>query len=258
MKKILVVTATLGNRSTLERTISTVKNIGNDYVKHVIIAPQQAVFAIKQKYPYIECISENANSNGIFSALNQAFNLYGSNYDYLTFINDDDYWLPDFYYLIDSLQKDSSLDFVYGKVKFVDKNGVKIKNQSCSSQFYSFLPLLRNGIILLTQQATIIRSDYFFLIGGFDEKYKLVADTKFWIELSLLKPRYKYINRQCAAYTIQKGEQLSSDKNTQKVEQENILSSFSDIHVKGDYKILLWYRIVNILVYIKNMFLKYF
>lgn len=37
--KILVITATLGDRDTLSRTIDSVKQIGGNLVRHVIVRP---------------------------------------------------------------------------------------------------------------------------------------------------------------------------------------------------------------------------
>ena len=121
-------------------------------------------------YKNITCIPEPEGKKGIYAALNFGFNKYAKEYKYMTFINDDDFWLPDFSVLIDTILN-NDYGLVYGKTKYVDSSGVTISEQSCSSDFKNFIPLLRGGIVLLTQQATIIRSDLFFKIGGFDESY---------------------------------------------------------------------------------------
>ena len=48
--KILVITPTLGNRESLSKTIESVKNIGGDLVKHIIVAPNSHIPNIKNKY----------------------------------------------------------------------------------------------------------------------------------------------------------------------------------------------------------------
>ena len=53
-KNILVVTPTLGNRPTLKRTVESVKNIGGEQVKYVIIAPSKAIADLRQEYTDIE------------------------------------------------------------------------------------------------------------------------------------------------------------------------------------------------------------
>ena len=53
---ILVVTATLGNRNSLQRTIDSTKNIKNCLIKHIIVAPQNIIPKLKEKYPNIDIL----------------------------------------------------------------------------------------------------------------------------------------------------------------------------------------------------------
>ena len=254
MCKILVVTPTLGDRSTLSKTIASVRDIGRNNVKHIIIAPPQALADLSSKYKEVSFMAEEGKSKGIYSALNQVFFKYGREYDYITFINDDDYWLPDFRLLIDTILEDRELDFVYGKTAYIDKLGHKIAEQASSKQYESFLSLLRSDIVLLTQQATLVKSKFFFKIGGFDQSYKLAADTKFWLELSLLKPRYKYIDKICAAYMVQDG-QLSSNKTLARQERTRLLASYAYICMPR-FRISvdrILFRIYNLKIYVKRL-----
>lgn len=249
--QILVVTATLGDRPTLQKTISSVHSIGGDNVKHVIIAPKEKLSAIRACCDGITCIPEPEGRKGIYSALNYAFCTYGHDYRYLTFINDDDYWLPDFRRLIDIISMDDTLDLVYGRTAYINGNGIKIGSQTSSGQLHSFISLLRKGVVLFTQQATIIKSTLYFRIGGFDEQYKLVADSKFWAQASLLDIKFRYLNCECAAYMFQNG-QLSSDKEIQKREHKELLKEFN--HIKANKTGILLFRIVNIPIYLKRFF----
>ncbi len=251
---ILVITATLGTRDTLKRTIESVRNIGGEYVKHIIVAPQTRIPKLQEEYPDLVFLAEPEGKKGIYPAINHGFNTYGHDYKYLTFINDDDYWLPDFKFLIKETQKDKDIDFVYGKVNFILENKDKqVKEMACSKQFKDFIPLLHHNIVLFTQQATLIRSELFFSLGGFSEDYKLVSDTLFWGKLSLLNINFKYIPKPCAAYTIQEG-QLSSDNSLQSNEMRGIIYSELPIpHTTRIFKSFLKYRINNICIYIKRI-----
>lgn len=252
---ILVITATLGNRETLAKTIQTVKEIGGNRVKHVIVAPASIIPKIKERYQDIECLAEPKGRKGIYAALNHGFRTYGKNYKYLAFINDDDYWLPDYKLLIDAMDKDRTLSLVYGKTCYIDKYDTIIGSQTCSNQFKQFIPLLYQGIVLLTQQATIMTSDLYFKIGGFDENYKLVADTKFWAEISLLNIKYKYINKECAAYMVQEG-QLSSDKQTQKEEHLKLLQTYHVPSFLSQIAAKYLFRLNNMRIYINRLIKK--
>ena len=247
--KILVITPTLGNRDSLSKTIESVRNIGGDLVKHIIVTPNSQISNIKNKYNNIECLPELEGKKGIYTALNHAFNTYGKDYEYLTFINDDDYWLPDFKLLINAIEE--GYDFVYGKVKYIleNKKGV-IKPMACSNQFKDFIPLLHHNIILFTQQSTLIKSNLFFEVGGFSEDFKLVSDTKFWADLSLLNIRFKYIPKPCAAYIHQEGK--LSNKELQIQEHYRMLDQMPKISLLKRCFAILKFRLINCPVYISR------
>lgn len=253
-KKILVVTATLGNRPSIKRTIESVENIGIDNVQHIIIAPLKKTHELKKLYPKLECIAEPEHCKGIYSALNYVFNKYAHDYEYITFINDDDYWLPNFKLLID--KADLGYDFIYGKVNFVfDNEDKKDIPMACSNQFDDFIPLLNSNIVLFTQQATLIKSELFFKLNGFSENYKLVSDTLFWAQLSLQKIKFVYISKACAAYTIQDN-QLSSNKELQRTETKAILESLPECSKYRIVKALIFFRLKNLMVYLKRIIKK--
>lgn len=172
----------------------------------------------------------------------------------MTFINDDDYWLPNFRILIDAI-KSNHFDFVYGRTKYVGFQNKSLGEQTSSSRFFDFIPLLHSNIVLLTQQATIIRSKFFFKLNGFDESYKLVADSKFWAKLSLEDIKFKYFNFCCAAYTIQEG-QLSSDHATQIIEHKRLLKELPSIPSINIKIAKIKFRFANIGIYIKRFLTK--
>ncbi len=175
MKRILVLTPTLGTRSTLDVTIKNVSSFGQGKCHHVLVAPENAISRLKEKY-HIDILQECADERGIYSALNHGFNELLDGYDYLTFINDDDYWLSDFSSLIDSITTDV-WDMVYARTCYVDEKGAFLTEQTSCPWFSWFGGLLkRKGIVMLTQQATIIKTSLFRRLAGFDTSYKLVAN----------------------------------------------------------------------------------
>lgn len=250
INKILVITATLGDRDSLKKTIKSVREVGGNDVEHIIVAPEERILRIKEHYGDIRCLAERKDKNGIYAALNHGFNSFAQEYEFMTFINDDDYWLPDFRVLIDIMLK-GNYDLVYGRTKYVDAYDVPLGEQTSSKRFSDFIPLMSSNIILLTQQASIIRSEWYFKLNGFDESYKLVADTKFWAKLSLENIRYRYINCCCAAYCIQKG-QLSSDHETQKIEHERMLNELPAISKNKARLNKIRFRIENFVIYFKR------
>jgi glycosyltransferase involved in cell wall biosynthesis len=254
MKDILVITPTLGNRESLRKAIDSVRIIGGDRVEHIIVCPASCIDAIKQKYGEIKCLAEQEGKRGIYAALNHGFRTYGRNYKYITFINDDDYWLPNYKLLIDYMDNHKDIDMVYAKTSYINEQYIKIGIQTSFPYLSLFFPLLKKNVVMLTQQATLIKSRLFFDICGFDESYKLAADTKFWSQLSIRKNvKSHYINKECAAYMIQEG-QLSSDHCTQRLEHEKL---FKEINYHGFNTniALILFRLYNLPIYVRR-FLK--
>jgi len=249
---ILVLTPTLGNRKSIQRTISSVETVGNGRVKHIIIAPFKEVASLQVQFPELEILAEPEDCNGIYAALNFAFKKYSEDYKYVTYINDDDYWLSDFKELFEILDSNAEIDVAYGRVNYVDETGKVIGEQTSSPRYKSFKLLLKCNVVLFTQQATLIRSDLFNKIGGFDESYRLIADTNFWMQAIDLGATLKYKKNICAAYTIQVG-QLSSNRKLQKEEHIRLLSgiSFNQLPLLVE---LLLFRILNTRIYINRFF----
>jgi hypothetical protein len=250
---ILVVTATLGNRETLEKTIQTVAQYGGKRVKHLIVAPASKCSLLKLRFPNLEILPEPIDCKGIYSALNYGLMKYADFYEYLTFINDDDYWLPNYIDLITCLDKNKSVDVAYGRVKYVDENGIVIGMQTCSGRYRAFKALLKQGIVLFTQQAVLMRSNVFIEIGGFDEKLKLVSDTKFWLDAINRGFVFQYLNLPCAAYMLQPG-QLSSDGKLQKKEHDLLDLSFTENDFKNIVLEKFLFRMQNIGIYCQRFY----
>lgn len=247
----LVVTATLGYRDTLIRTIDSVHKIGGSRVKHIIIAPNEACTELKKKFITHEIIVEPPNCKGIYPALNFVLKLYAKDFKYLTYINDDDYWLPNYIKLFKTLDDQPEIEIAYGRANYVDDKGTTITEQTSTGRYKAFLELLHSKIVLFTQQATLIRSDLFIKLGGFDESFKLVADTKFWLKAIESNAKLKYINIICAAYTIQK-DQLSSNKSLQEEEHKRLLASTRKINKINIAAEAMLFRLLNIKIYFKR------
>ncbi len=252
MKRILVLTPTLGERSTLHLTIKNVSRYGQGKCHHVLVAPENAISRLKEKY-HIDILQEPADKKGIYSALNYGFNTLLDDFEYLAFVNDDDCWLPDYSILINAIESDS-WDMVYARTCFVDEKGAFLTEQTSCPWFSWFGGLLkRKGIVMLTQQATIIKTSLFRQLAGFDTSYKLVADTKFWLEASMIPDlKVKYIDKVVAAYCVQEG-QLSSDANLQQTETERLLKEYPNLE-KASLSQYLTYRLYNWRIYFRRFF----
>lgn len=249
MKKILVLTATLGERESLQATIDSVRSIGGERVRHVLICPEGKSDELKEKYG-VECLVEPKNVKGIYGALNYGFDTLGKYHDYFTYINDDDHWMPSFNRIIDAIEEDNNLDLVYGRVYYTNEKDIIIGKQASSGRFTDFCKLLSHNITLMTQQASLMRCSLFEKFGRYDLKYKIISDTKLWAQISRSPIRFLYVDDYCATYMIQDG-QISSDKVTREKEMLSLKEELG-INSSGNIKELCFFRITNIVLYIQR------
>lgn len=254
IKPVLVITATLGERETLRETIESVRKFGGDQTQHIIICPEEKITCLKEKYGSGDVVIEPQPQHlkGIYKVLNYAFGKYAKHYEYVTFLNDDDYWLPNYSDII-SRALTFHDDLVYGKTIYVDEKSERVCPMTTSRHFRLFLDFWKFGIVMLTQQSVLFKSALFYKLGGFCEDFKLVSDTKFWIDISLIPElKYRFINKECAAYRIMK-DQLSSDKTLLSTENSEMLHIYRDYRTKSYAKIM--FRAENVMIYL-NRFIK--
>ena len=248
----LIITPTLGMRDSLYRTIESVQKYGGTRVKHMLVAPVSVHENLKIKFPNIEIIAEPLQCKSIYSALDYSFKKYANNFKYIGYINDDDYWLLGFRQLFRTLETCSDVGVVYGRVNFVDDNNNIIYSQVSSPFYKAFSKLLLSKIVMFTQQATLMRVSTYFIIGGFDTTYQLVADTKFWVQAIEHGIKFKYINEICAAYTLQ-ANQLSANDTLQNSEHKRLKNELPNFNKFVIFYEKIIFRSLNSLKYIKRL-----
>jgi hypothetical protein len=218
-----------------------VQKIGAGKVRHVLVCPPNKAEELAQKYPNCEVMSETGRAKGIYPQLNDGFNQYGHNCDYLGWLNDDDFWLPGFAKLIETVEQNPTLDFVYGKVKGI-----------ASFPWFSWCPVLDFvGCYMLSQQATLLKSACFFKLGGLSEKYQIISDGKLWADLAFLNPNYRYLNEDCAMYSTGEN-RISSDTALGTQEIASMRKEYKDYALFKKILAKALFRFYNMPLYLKR------
>lgn len=252
MPDTLIVTATLGDRKSLTKTIDSVAEIGGKRVKHVLVTPANKLEKLQIEFPEYEILPEPKQA-GIYAALNYGLMKSVGEFKYLGYINDDDYWLPAFQQLFDSLDNSPQIDVAYGRVAYVDPQCRPIGESTSSPRIKAFHPLLTRGIPLFTQQATLMRRELFIQLDGFDTNFKLIADTDFWLRSVFSGANFQYRNSLCAAYSIH-DEQLSAQTSLQKREHEELLTIYRKPLWLNSFFEETLFRVWNLPTYIKRFY----
>lgn len=188
--KVSVITVCYNDRSGLEKTIKSVLNQTGVDVDYIIMdggstdGSADLVEQFRDKVSY--AISEK--DNGVFDAMNKG--LQRAVGEYVIFMNSGDYFFQE-----DSLSKlvrgaEQYPDFIYGDIYFEYKDGRRKQitfpdRLRLSGLFNHFLP----------HQATLTKRQVLQDKGGYDLRYKFIADSVFiWDAIFNEKRSYRHVS----------------------------------------------------------------
>ena len=165
---------------------------------------------ILQQYAHLGNINlklQDKNSGSYVKASN-----YGASFakgEYLLFAQCDDFAEPkQIEQLIDAFVRNPSVGVVYSKSNLVDKNGIVFSNDFVGRE-RKFKEAVKNNPLIKGRQlkeflfyscvipnlsAALIRTNLYKKVAGLSDKYLVVADWEFWLDLSDLTDFY-YIER---------------------------------------------------------------
>lgn len=196
-KLVSIITPAFNSESTIEKCILSVKNQTYKSIEHVIIdgASTDHTIDIIKKYEKqynIKWISEK--DKGITDAMNKGFTL--SSGEIVAWIDADNYYnLNIIEEIVDILEKNPTIDIVYGNIDFVDE-GMKTHTTYKPPKDISFKKslTLSTGAIPL-QPAVFFKKILFEKAGGFDLAYRVAGDYDFWVRVLKEKPNIFYYDK---------------------------------------------------------------
>jgi len=251
-KDIVIVTPTLGGRDdSLHRTVESVRAVLGNRVEHILVCPASVCRELQQRYPGCRVLVE-PDQRGVYAAVNFGISSRSPTVKYIGYINDDDSLKPGYLDLVRAMDCDPDLSVAYGTVTFVSADGTRI-HESTSSRFYTwYADLLAWKITVFTQQATLMRQELYERLGGFDEDYRLVADTDFWVRAVRANAKMRYVAASCATYMIHES-QLSANKELQAREYERLWQVYAINKTMRARVRMLMYRFVNLPNYLRRL-----
>jgi glycosyltransferase len=221
--RILIVTPTLGDSPFLDETVASIAAQSPEIV-HVIAAPAPRVEPLQRRFPHVQVCRDAGRAGGVYGALNAGLAAAAGDWEWFTYINDDDVLLPGFSAMFarETGPRRGS-DVLYGDVELIDESGRTI---SCITTEHSprWMPaLLQQGISPLMQQGTLFRRPVVERLGGFDSRYRLCADLDFWLRALTSGARFRAHRLRVAQFRLRRG-QLSSNTATTEREQAEIVA----------------------------------
>lgn len=183
--KVSIVTVNYNGEDYLEQTIQSVINQDYNNVEYIIIdggSSDRSIEVIEKYNSRIDYwLSEP--DKGMYNALNKGFEkATGEIYAYLN--SDDLYENKNVISNVVEQYRNSEFDLFYGNTIYIDSVGKeKFK--------YTLPPLSKNKIVALNripfaQSSAFWSSKIHLQVGGFDERYRLVADSDFFYKILLI------------------------------------------------------------------------
>jgi len=242
--RLLVVTATRGDSAWFGETAASIvemRKLGVD-LHWVVVSAEQNRAALEAFQVAFQFVSESAR--GLYTAINQGVSEATGAWDWFTYINDDDGFLPDFTRLCCDAGL-SNGDILYGNVEYVDEHGKSSGLASVCRYPVDILPLYALDLPPLTQQGVLIRRRVVEALGGFAPHLSHAADADFFVRALAVGFRAEYKNYRVAFYRNRPG-QLSSNV-AQMHDDRTVVAGRAQSAVKGRslWPARLRFRMVN-------------
>jgi len=245
--RLLVVTPTLGKSPWLDETVDSVVAQSLEVV-HVLAVPAGKRETLQARFPHTHVVADAGEPGGIYGALNAALAQAPTEWDWFTYINDDDALLPGFREVFREHVRSIAPDpVVYGDVALVDERG-EVLTSITTERDPAWIPaLLQQGISPLMQQGMLFRRDTVLRLRGFDLRYRLCADLDFWLRAFAGGDRFRYYPIRVAKFRL-RGGQLSGDTALTDREQADIVGRHIPAPLSGLRKrCARWrYRVCNL------------
>ncbi len=247
---ISIITPVYNCENFLTETFASLQNQSFKNFEHIVIdggSTDKTVDLIKSNQAQVAYwISEK--DNGMYNAINKGFRQAKG--EILAYLNADDLYFPDTLQKVANAYQQEKFDLLYGNTEYMDEHGNKrfvYKNSAYSSK--SIFSIKR---IPFAQPAAFWSRELYNSLGGFDENYRLVADSKFFFQAFQTAKTIKFLPEQLAKFRLHK-EALSSNSENMAVERRKLdkelglqgKRSFAGTVEETKIKLLNWQAFIN-------------
>ncbi|MBI2516120.1 MAG: hypothetical protein HYV95_04325 [Opitutae bacterium] len=206
MKRVLVITPTLGTSPWIEATVASVARLPLA-CRHVLVAPAAVTVSLATRFPHTRVIAEPGG--GMYAAINAALTTQ-SEWDMFTYINDDDLLLPRFTRVVECLRVDSA-NAAYGGVRLIGTRSQRLGSIPISPAPTLNRLLYAQRVEPVYQHGTVFSRQVVEKIGLFDDSFRFCGDTEYMARACVAGvPFVCATQRDVAAFRLRAG-QLTKD-----------------------------------------------
>jgi glycosyltransferase involved in cell wall biosynthesis len=245
-----VVVPTFNSASTLDWTLCALKNQRGCTLEILVVdsGSTDGTLEICRKWGVS---SIYVPPGSMYRAINEGIRTMET--DWVTYLNSDDFAYPRSYSRLLELGRSSGAALVYGHCDFTDEEGRFLFSWRAASP--SRLPaMFRRGVLGFSQQCAIFQRSTFVDIGGFDERYRHVADFVFFSRVALSGRLLSLLPPPSVAAFRLHSEQLSFREAEVVISETNAHMSELDVQplVRDRLSLLSW-RLSNLPNYITRL-----
>jgi glycosyltransferase len=201
---VTVVTPVFNGEKYIRRTIESVLAQGYRDVEYIVIdgASTDRTMQIVSDYRSEICSIVSEPDHGMYHAINKGF--ARATGDIFCYLNGDDTYLPGTIQRVVRCFTERAIDLCFGNCIYVDSEDRELFRYHGVD--LSYRGVMRLGRIPFAQQTAFWTKALFHRVGGFDESYRYVADTKFFFEcLRHTQTRKQHIPDYLATFRLHDG-----------------------------------------------------
>jgi glycosyltransferase involved in cell wall biosynthesis len=245
--KLGIVVPTLNSSATLEWTLCALQG-QRDITPVIVIADsgsEDGTLDICKKWGVTTFYVPPGN---MYRALNMG--LRQMDMEWITYMNSDDFVYSQSYSRMLALGQEQNADAVYGDIDFVDDEGrfrFLVKAPSPSR----LAGMFRRDHMGFQPAAAIFRRSVFQELGGFDERYRLVADYDFFYRLTISGHKLVRVKSPAVAAFRTSASQLSRrESGNMKAELQSFRRAMKVKSLPGDLLDVFCWRLQNSPMYL--------
>jgi len=201
--RLLIITPTLGKSPYLDKTVDSVRAVekmSGWEIKHILVAPTGGLDKLRAQYPELTLLGETGTT--LYQAINQALIASHSDFDYWTYINDDDYLLQGFAEVLHRASFFNGPCVIYGKVVIINSVGDFTNKVTRWTLPRLMRGALGGGRSPLNQQGALWSKSVIERVGYFDPTLKYAADYDYFFRCANMRVCYQYVANNVAAYRV--------------------------------------------------------
>jgi hypothetical protein len=186
------------------------------------VAPRDRLGELQSRFPHCETAPDAGREGAIYGAVNAGLQAAGDDWDWFTYINDDDLLSEGFARLLTQhCRPENAATVAYGDIMNIDGAGRPLGRMTIESHPARIPALLQAGISPLGQQGMMFAREVVRALVGYRLEYKLCADLDFWARALTGGYRFVYYPWTVGCFRIQPG-QLSGDVGLTRSEQARV------------------------------------